>query len=113
MASAYSTFAADGMHADPVFVTEITRADGAVLYRRPSTLHRAIPTDVARGVTGILTQVVQRGTGVGAQLGDRPVAGQTGTAHEWSDAWFVGYTPDLLAAGWGGLPGPLPAADPP
>jgi len=104
MASAYSTFAADGMHADPVFVTEITKADGSVLYRRPSTLHRAVPTDVARGVTGILAQVVQRGTGVAAQLGDRPVAGKTGTANEWRDAWFVGYTPDLVAAVWVGFP---------
>src|SRR6266550_9137255 len=83
MASAYSTFAADGMHADPVFVTEVTRADGSVLYRRPSTLRRAVPTAVARGVTGILSQVVQRGTGVAAQLGARPVAGKTGTANEW------------------------------
>jgi penicillin-binding protein 1A len=104
MASAYSTFAADGMHADPVFVTEITRADGSVLYRRPSTLRRAIPTAVARGVTGILGQVVQRGTGTAAQLADRPVAGKTGTANEWRDAWFVGYTPDLVTAVWVGFP---------
>jgi penicillin-binding protein 1A len=104
MASAYSTFAADGMHADPVFVTEITRVDGSVLYRRPSTLHRAIPTGVARGVTGILSQVVQRGTGTAAQLGARPVAGKTGTANEWRDAWFVGYTPDLVTAVWVGFP---------
>jgi penicillin-binding protein 1A len=113
MASAYSTFAADGMHADPVFVSEITRADGSVLYRRPSTLHRAVPTDVARGVTGILTQVVQRGTGVAAQLGDRPVAGKTGTANEWRDAWFVGYTPDLVAAVWVGFPERLRSMTPP
>jgi penicillin-binding protein 1A len=113
MASAYSTFAADGLHADPVFVTEITRADGSVIYRRPSTLHRAIPTDVARGVTGILTQVVQRGTGVAAQLGDRPVAGKTGTANEWRDAWFVGYTPDLVAAVWVGFPERLRSMTPP
>jgi penicillin-binding protein 1A len=104
MASAYSTFAADGMHADPVFVTEITRADGSVLYRRPSTLRRAIPTAVARGVTSILSQVVQRGTGTAAQLADRPVAGKTGTANEWRDAWFVGYTPDLVTAVWVGFP---------
>ena len=113
VASAYSTFAADGLHADPVFVTEITRADGSVLYRRPSTLHRAIPTDVARGVTGILTQVVQRGTGIAAQLGDRPVAGKTGTANEWRDAWFVGYTPDLVAAVWVGFPERLRSMMPP
>ena len=113
MASAYATFAADGMHADPVFVTEITRADGSVLYERPSTLRRAIPTDVARGVTGILGQVVQRGTGTAAQLGDRPVAGKTGTANEWRDAWFVGYTPDLVSAVWVGFPERLRSMVPP
>ena len=104
MASAYSSFAGDGMHADPVFVTEITRADGSVLYRRPSTLRRAVPTAVARGVNSILSQVVQRGTGTAAQLGTRPVAGKTGTANERRDAWFVGYTPDLVTAVWDGFP---------
>jgi penicillin-binding protein 1A len=113
MASAYSTFAADGMHADPVFVTEITRADGSVLYRRPSTLRRAVPTAVARGVNSILSQVVQRGTGTAAQLGPRPVAGKTGTANEWRDAWFVGYTPDLVAAVWVGFPERLRSMVPP
>ena len=113
MASAYSTFAADGMHADPVFVTEITRADGSVLYRRPSTLRRAIPTAVARGVTGILSQVVQRGTGAAAGLGARPVAGKTGTANEWRDAWFVGYTPELVTAVWVGFPERLRSMVPP
>jgi len=113
MASAYSTFAADGMHADPVFVTEITRADGSVLYRRPSTLRRAVPANVARGVTGILSQVVQRGTGAAAQLGDRPVAGKTGTANEWRDAWFVGYTPELVTAVWVGFPERLRSMVPP
>ena len=113
MASAYSTFAADGMHADPVFVTEITRADGSVLYQRPSTLRRAIPTGVARGVTGILSQVVQRGTGTAARLGERPVAGKTGTANEWRDAWFVGYTPELVTAVWVGFPEELRSMVPP
>jgi penicillin-binding protein 1A len=113
MASAYSTFAADGMHADPVFVTEITRVDGSVLYRRPSTLRRAIPTAVARGVNGILTQVVQHGTGTAAQLGARPVAGKTGTANEWRDAWFVGYTPELVTAVWVGFPERLRSMVPP
>ena len=55
-------------------------------------------------MTGILSQVVQRGTGTAAQLGARPVAGKTGTANEWRDAWFVGYTPDLVTAVWVGFP---------
>jgi penicillin-binding protein 1A len=103
MASAYGTFAADGVHADPVLVTEITRADGSVLYRRPATRTRVLSSDVARKVTSVLGEVVLRGTGVRAQIG-RPEAGKTGTAQQWRDAWFVGYTPDLVGAVWVGFP---------
>jgi penicillin-binding protein 1A len=103
MASAYGTFAADGVHAEPVLVTEITRADGSVLYRRPSTRARVLSAEVARKVTAVLGEVVNRGTGVRAQIG-RAVAGKTGTAQQWRDAWFVGYTPDLVGAVWIGFP---------
>jgi membrane peptidoglycan carboxypeptidase len=112
MASAYGTFAADGMHADPVLITEITRADGSVLYRRPSTRQRVVAPDLARTVTSVLGEVVNRGTGVRAQIG-RPVAGKTGTAQQWRDAWFVGYTPDLVAAVWVGFPDRLRSMTPP
>ncbi|MGH9042590.1 MAG: transglycosylase domain-containing protein, partial [Acidimicrobiia bacterium] len=112
MASAYGTFAADGMHADPVLITEITRADGSVLYRRPSTRQRVISPEVARQVTSVLGEVVNRGTGVRAQIG-RPAAGKTGTAQQWRDAWFVGYTPDLVGAVWVGFPDRLQSMTPP
>ncbi|MDQ3946687.1 MAG: PBP1A family penicillin-binding protein [Actinomycetota bacterium] len=112
MASAYGTFAADGMHADPVLVTEITRADGSVLYRRPSTRSRVVRPDVARKVTSVLGEVINRGTGVRAQIG-RPAAGKTGTAQQWRDAWFVGYTPDLVGAVWVGFPDRLRSMTPP
>jgi penicillin-binding protein 1A len=112
MASAYGTFAADGMHAQPVLITEITRPDGSVLYRRPSTRQRVLAPDVARKVTSVLAEVVSRGTGVRAQIG-RPVAGKTGTAQQWRDAWFVGYTPDLVGAVWVGFPDRLRSMTPP
>jgi len=112
MASAYGTLAADGMHADPVLITEISRADGSVLYRRPSTRKRVVSPEVARQVTSVLTEVVTRGTGVRAQIG-RPVAGKTGTAQQWRDAWFAGYTPDLVGAVWVGFPDRLRSMTPP
>ena len=89
MASAYATLAADGMHSEPVFVTEVARADGSVLYRRPATRQRVLPAETARVVNTTLTGVIDHGTGVRAQIG-RPAAGKTGTAQEWRDAWFVG-----------------------
>ncbi|MBM3675025.1 MAG: PASTA domain-containing protein [Actinobacteria bacterium] len=103
MASAYGSFAADGLHADPVFVTRVTDRDGTVLYEAPTRRERVLDETTARTVTGVLQKVVERGTGVNARIG-RPVAGKTGTAEEWKDAWFVGYTPELVAAVWVGFP---------
>lgn len=103
MASAYSGLAGDGLHADPVFVTRVTRRDGTVLYAAPTARRRVLPETTARTLTQVLQQVIERGTGVKARIG-RPVAGKTGTGEEWQDAWFVGYTPQLVAAVWVGFP---------
>jgi penicillin-binding protein 1A len=103
MASAYATFANDGVHTDPVLVTKVSRSDGTLLYERPSTRRRVLPVDVARRVTSVLEEVVNRGTGINARIG-RPVAGKTGTADKEQDAWFVGYTPELVTAVWVGFP---------
>jgi penicillin-binding protein 1A len=59
---------------------------------------------VARMTTQVLQEVVRRGTGTRARLRDREVAGKTGTAEDNSDAWFVGYTPQLATAVWMGNP---------
>ncbi len=103
MASAYDTLAGDGIHTDPVFVTRVTTSDGTVLYRAPLRRSRALPETTARTINGVLQQVVARGTGVNARIG-RPVAGKTGTSDNWADAWFVGYTPQLVTAVWVGFP---------
>ena len=58
-------------------------------------------------VTAILQKVVQYGTGKRAALADRPVAGKTGTTENYGDAWFVGYTPQLVVAVWVGYPNTL------
>jgi membrane peptidoglycan carboxypeptidase len=103
MASAYDTFAGDGIHTDPVLVTRVTSRDGTVLYEAPAKRTRVLPETTARTITGVLQEVVNRGTGVNARIG-RPVAGKTGTSDEWADAWFVGYTPELVTAVWVGFP---------
>ena len=103
MASAYGTLANRGIAVDPVFITRVTRADGAVLYENASAARQALPPTVVDEVRPVLEQVVQRGTGVNARIG-RPVAGKTGTGEEWRDAWFVGFTPELATAVWVGFP---------
>ncbi len=106
MATAYSTFANDGVRVEPTAIVRITDADGRVLYRADPKRVRAIPSGVARGVTHALQQVVKRGTGTRAAL-DRPVAGKTGTSQQWRDAWFAGYVPQLTTVVWVGNPRPI------
>ena len=101
MATAYSTFANRGVRVDPTFVTQVARSDGTVLYDHVHAQQRVLPARVADEVNAVLQLVVERGTGVNARIG-RPVAGKTGTGQEWRDAWFVGYTPDLVTSVWMG-----------
>jgi penicillin-binding protein 1A len=103
MASAYATFANRGIRVAPVLVTRITRSDGTVLFQHEHTQAKVLDAAVADTLTGILQQVIDRGTGTKAKL-DRPAAGKTGTADDWKDAWFAGYTPDLATAVWVGFP---------
>ena len=103
MAAGYATFANRGIRVPPVLVTRITRADGTVLFQHEHTQEKVLDAGVADLLTSILEQVIVRGTGTKAQL-DRPAAGKTGTAQEWRDAWFAGYTPELATAVWVGFP---------
>ena len=108
MASAYGTFAANGTHHPPYGITKIVDAGGQVLYDAKDDPalepEDAIAPAVAYLTTTALEQVVQRGTAARyGQIG-RPAAGKTGTAQEYRDAWFAGYTPHLSAAVWVGYP---------
>jgi membrane peptidoglycan carboxypeptidase len=96
-ASGFGTFAADGVHHDAHVIRSITDGSGATeKITTPGT--RAFSTGTAADTTFALTQVVEGGTGTGARLSDRPVAGKTGTADESTAIWFSGYTPQLSAA---------------
>jgi len=103
MASAYGTFAAEGIHVDPILVTAIETHDGVNIYAAVPVVTEALSREVAQTLTGALTEVVKRGTGQQARIG-RPIAGKTGTSQDHHDAWFVGYTPELAAAVWVGFP---------
>ncbi|HYY43766.1 MAG TPA: transglycosylase domain-containing protein [Actinomycetota bacterium] len=104
MASAYATLAAGGVYHPPVAITKIVdTTTGKVIYRDRSEPRRVLDPAVAYIVTSALEQVIQQGTGTGANIG-RPAAGKTGTAQEYRDAWFAGYTPDLSTVVWVGYP---------
>ena len=101
MASAYGSWAAEGLHVTPHIITRIESQDGAVLYEPELTEAQDVELNVARTVTDVLRGVVEAGTGQAAQLG-RPAAGKTGTTQNSQDAWFVGYVPQLSTAVWFG-----------
>jgi penicillin-binding protein 1A len=112
LAAAYGAFATLGHRADPYLIERIETADGQVLYDHEPTSLRVIADATAWAVTDTLRDVVERGTGVNASI-DRPQAGKTGTSQDNADAWFVGYTPDLVTAVWVGVPeGSVPLRPP-
>jgi membrane peptidoglycan carboxypeptidase len=90
-----------GLRHDNHIIDEVRTADGTLLDRTASPAKPALDQTVADEVTYCLQQVVLNGTGVGAKIG-RPLAGKTGTTESNSDAWFIGYTPQLTAAVWMG-----------
>src|SRR5579885_2852357 len=97
---AYAAFASGGDGAWPYGIAEIKDKDGTVIYRRTgSGPGRVIEPGIAAEMTELLTGVVERGTGRGAQIG-RPIAGKTGTTQEYRDAWFEGFSADLVCGVW-------------
>ncbi len=104
MAAAFATFSNHGYHVPPTLVRRIVKADGTILYESSIEAEPALTSGIADLVTWTLAQVIERGTGTGAKLPDRPAAGKTGTTDSNQDAWFVGYTPQRATAVWVGFP---------
>jgi len=104
MASAYATLAADGERHAPYFVDRVEDRHGKLMFNFTPKGERAVSVDNARVETQVLSQVVQRGTGTAARMPEWGVAGKTGTTDDYTNAWFVGYTPTLATAVWMGSP---------
>jgi membrane peptidoglycan carboxypeptidase len=111
MAGAYATFAAHGLHCAPRVVTEIIKPDRTPLNVPPPECEQVLEPGVADTVTSLLRGVVDGPThgrtGAKASIG-RPAAGKTGTVNESKAAWFIGYTPQLAASVWLGMPDASP-----
>jgi len=101
MASAYSTFANDGIRRRPYLIERITAADGTVLYEHTPSEKRVLSESISAAIVSTLEEVVSKGTGRRANIG-RPQAGKTGTATDYRDVWFVGFVPQYSTAVWVG-----------
>jgi membrane peptidoglycan carboxypeptidase len=116
MARAYAAFANGGHRVDGELFGNVPRAvrclmdaDGNCKPTRTNTpeVVRVLESWQAAAVDELLQGVVAYGTGRAARLPGHPVAGKTGTTENYGDAWFVGYTPDLVTAVWVGYPDEL------
>lgn len=108
MVSAYSAFANQGIRMRPYFVTRVTDRDGNLLEETFPKAASAIRADTAFVLTNLMKGVVQRGTAARASRLGRPLAGKTGTPNDYTDAWFIGFDPSLVAGVWVGFDEKLP-----
>jgi len=98
--SAFSVFPNDGVRVTPRYITKVTDHDGRVLEENFAEVKDVIGTQTARIMTSMLREVVQHGTAVRANRLNLPIAGKTGTTNDFTDAWFVGFTPSTTCGVW-------------
>lgn len=108
LTSAFSVFADQGIHVDPFPVMRVTSRDGIELLPRMVAGHQrqALSPQTAFIMAKLLEDVVDHGTGVNARLRygfTRPAGGKTGTTNDYGDAWFIGFTPQLVCGVWVGF----------
>lgn len=102
MTRAYGAFANGGYKVEPYAVERIETSRGKVIYQAPKAkAARVIDSNTAAVMTAMLKTVIKSGTGVAANIG-KPAAGKTGTTDDSKDAWFVGYTPNVVTGVWVG-----------
>lgn len=99
---AYGAFANQGLMMEPIFINRVLDRNGNLVEQNRPTAREVMRADIAYLITDVLEGVTRRGTAVKARVLNRPVAGKTGTTDDCTDAWFVGYTPSLIAGVWVG-----------
>ena len=105
MAAAYGVFANYGLQVKPTLIERIVDDSDQTIFTHQPQIRQAITPDLAAQMVHLLRQTVDRGTGRRVRtLGfARPTAGKTGTTNDNTDAWFTGFTPDLVASVWVGF----------
>jgi penicillin-binding protein 1A len=98
--SAYSVFPNDGIRVVPRMITKVEDYDGRVLEENYPEVKDVISSRTARLMTSMLQGVVQHGTGIAASKMNVPLGGKTGTTNDFTDAWFVGFSPMMTTGVW-------------
>lgn len=104
LTAAYGTFPNDGFFVESTYILKVEDRWGRVIYEYKPVLHEAMPPKVASQMVTMMRGVVDGGTATSIRrFFDYPAAGKTGTTQRFADAWFVGYTPELVAGVWLGF----------
>jgi len=101
--SGYTVFPNDGIRIEPRYIRKVTQADGLPLDEAPSQVSEVIPVETARTMMQFLQAVVQHGTGASASQLKHPLGGKTGTTNDFTDAWFIGFSPSVTCGTWIGF----------
>ncbi len=96
----YSVFPNDGIRIEPHYIRKITQADGLPLEEAPGEVTEVISVETARTMMQFLQAVVQHGTGAAASQLKHPLGGKTGTTNDFTDAWFIGFSPSVTCGTW-------------
>jgi penicillin-binding protein 1A len=100
---AYSVFPNDGIRIAPHTIRRVEQADGEPLVQRTPQVSEVISVDIAREMMVLLRAVVQHGTAAAASSLQRELGGKTGTTNDYTDAWFIGFSPSVTCGTWIGF----------
>jgi penicillin-binding protein 1A len=103
MASAFTVFPNLGIQAKPYFIRRVEDYDRVKKEERTPKIQQVLKPEIAQEILGLLQNVVQNGTATAAKSLGRPLGGKTGTTNDFTDAWFVGFTPSVTGAVWVGF----------
>ena len=106
--TAYSVFGNGGMLIKPIFITRIEDRNGQIIEENQLSSEESLSKQTAYVMTDLLKAVIQEGTGWRVKALKRPAAGKTGTTNDLRDAWFMGFTPDLVTGVWVGYDDRIP-----
>ncbi len=100
---AYSVFPNDGIRIEPHYIRQVTQPDGVPLETHNPEVKEVISVDVDRQMMVLLQAVTHYGTGAAAAALNHPLGGKTGTTNDYTDAWFVGFSPSVTCGTWIGF----------
>jgi penicillin-binding protein 1A len=101
--ASYAVFPNDGLRVKPRMVRRVSNADGSTLWEDTPSVNEVIDQQTARTMMTLLRGVTQHGTGASAAQLQHPIGGKTGTTSDFTDAWFLGFSPSVTCGVWVGF----------